>query len=374
LLAGEKGLNVEALLSLFAFFVVLSLLVFFHELGHFIVAKRAGVQVEEFGFGYPPRLIRFWQHKGTEYTINAIPFGGFVRMRGEEDPNVAGGFANKDKKTRIAVLCAGAAMNLVLACFVAGLNYSLGAPYPVAFDNTMVVGIAPNSPAATAGLQVGDLILKVNDQAINKPDELKEHVAKLVGQEITLEVKRGTEIFRVSLVPRVNPPESQGAMGVSITAYPSKIDIRRYPVPQAMLMGAREILATITLTMYAPVALIRGLIPLEAARPVGPVGIYQLTGSAVQQSVATGWWYPILRLTSLLSTALAITNLLPLPALDGGRIFFVLVEAVRGRRVDPQREGAIHFIGLAALIALLLIVSYYDISRPLPIIDWTSLF
>lgn len=109
-------------------------------------------------------------------------------------------------------------------------------------------------------------------------------------------------------------------------------------------------------------------------RPIGPYGIYQQTASAVKATVQMGWWYPILSLVGLISTALAITNLLPLPALDGGRIVFILIEAVRGRRVDPAREGFVHFVGMAVLLALMLVVSYFDIIRPVTAIDWTSLF
>jgi regulator of sigma E protease len=138
--------------------------------------------------------------------------------------------------------------------------------------------------------------------------------------------------------------------------------------------GVTETFGIIALTVSVPVLLLRGLIPAELVRPIGPPGIYQQTASAVQASVETGWWYPILNLVGLISTALAITNLLPLPALDGGRIFFILVEAARGRRVDPAREGFIHLIGLAILVGLMLVVSYYDIIRPTTTIDWAGLF
>jgi len=138
--------------------------------------------------------------------------------------------------------------------------------------------------------------------------------------------------------------------------------------------GLKETFGIIGLTISVPILLLRGLIPAELVRPIGPAGLYQQTASAVQASVQTSWWFPILNLVGLISTALAITNLLPLPALDGGRIFFIAVEAVRGRRVDPAREGFIHLIGLAILMLLMLVVSYYDIIRPTTTIDWASLF
>jgi regulator of sigma E protease len=123
-----------------------------------------------------------------------------------------------------------------------------------------------------------------------------------------------------------------------------------------------------------PIAIIQNIFPAEAARPTGPIGIYQQTGSAVEAAVSQNWWFPVLWLTAVLSTALAVTNLLPLPALDGGRILFILIEAIRGKRVAPEKEGAIHFIGLALLLTLMLVISYYDVSNPIPTINWDNLF
>jgi regulator of sigma E protease len=123
-----------------------------------------------------------------------------------------------------------------------------------------------------------------------------------------------------------------------------------------------------------PIAILQNIFPVEAARPTGPVGIYQQTGSAVDAAISLNWWFPVLWFTAVLSTALAVTNLLPLPALDGGRVLFIIIEAIRGKRVAPEKEGAIHFIGLALLVTLMLVISYYDISNPIPPIDWSSLF
>ena len=147
-----------------------------------------------------------------------------------------------------------------------------------------------------------------------------------------------------------------------------------YPFGQALWEGVQETFGIFALTASVPILLLRGLIPAELVRPVGPLGIYQQTAPAVQASVQTGWWFPLLSLVGLISTALAITNLLPLPALDGGRIFFIFVETIRGRRVDPAREGFIHLIGLAILMVLVVVISYYDVIRPMTTIDWVSLF
>jgi regulator of sigma E protease len=435
------------MLTVVAFGIVLSVLVFVHELGHFIVAKRTGVVVEEFAFGFPPRLLKYWQNegkarldgremvvggktdvsrkvevggrvayqtetqddgqvaitrmervpddmsdeeaseefglpvgvveqleRGTEYTINMIPFGGYVRMLGEEDPSAPGSFASKSKKVRVAVLTAGAAMNIVLAIVVFTAAFMLGAPEVVATDNVMISAVSPGSPADGVDLRVGDIVVSLNGTPVKSPEELIALTKEHLGEEVTLAIKRGSDIVEITLTPRLNPPEGEGAIGIGITPAVSKITRKYYPFSEAVWSGVTETFGIIALTVSVPVLLLRGLIPAELVRPIGPPGIYQQTASAVQASVETGWWYPILNLVGLISTALAITNLLPLPALDGGRIFFILVEAVRGRRVDPAREGFIHLIGLAILVGLMLVVSYYDIIRPTTTIDWAGLF
>jgi regulator of sigma E protease len=435
------------MVTLIAFVVVLGLLVFVHELGHFIVAKRSDIQVDEFAFGYPPRLLRLWQEKGrivlggksmiigrrtnvarqvdvgkrvvyhsqleadgqevvtkielvpddvpaeevvqkfgktasvveqlqrgTEYTINLIPFGGYVRMLGEEDPSAPRSFASKSKRVRMAVLLAGATMNILLAVVVFTSTFMLGAPEPVAMDNVMVLGVASGSPAENAGLRTGDIIMSIDGLTVKTPEDLVTLTNERLGQTVKLMLRRGEETLELSLVPRVNPPKGEGSMGVTIQAAVSKIEITYYPLGQSLLLGAQQVLNTILLTFSVPLMIIRGLLPADAVRPIGPYGIYQQTASAVNATIQMGWWYPVLSLVGLISTALAITNLLPLPALDGGRIFFIVIEAIRGRRVDPAREGFVHFVGLAVLVALMLVISYFDVIRPVTAMDWTSLF
>jgi regulator of sigma E protease len=427
-----------------AFIIVLGLMVFVHELGHFLVAKRTGVVVEEFAFGYPPRLLKYWQSegkivldgqemvigrktevsrqvevgarvvyesatradgravatriqavpdgmsddeaasqfgrpvsqvgqltRGTEYTINLIPFGGYVRMLGEEDPTAPGSLASKSKRVRIAVLTAGASMNILLAVLIFAAMFMLGVPGRVASDTVMVAGVAPGSPAEAAGLHVGDIIASVDGTPVKTPDEMVKMTNERRGQPVALVITRGQTSIPVTITPRLNPPEGEGAMGVRID---SKVELVYYPLGQALWMGVQQTVGIIVLTLSAPLLLLRGLIPAEAMRPIGPYGIYQQTASAVQVSVQTGWWYPILFFTGFLNTALGLTNLLPIPALDGARIFFVVVEAIRGRRIDPAREGLIHLVGLAVLLVLMLVVTYYDFATPLTGIDWTRLY
>jgi len=188
-----------------------------------------------------------------------------------------------------------------------------------------------------------------------------------------LVVKRGGKILEIRVTPRLDP-EGISRIGVVIMPAVTKIGLRTYPFGEAILQGLKQTVGVITFTFYIPVLVIRGLLSIEMARPIGPVGIAQLASQAVQQSVETGWWFPVLNLMALLSTGLAVANLLPLPGLDGGRIFFVIVEAIRGKRVDPEKEGAIHLIGLAILVTLLIFITYQDITTPVYTIDWTSMF
>jgi regulator of sigma E protease len=360
--------------TIVAFVVVLSFLVFIHELGHFVAAKRAGVTVEEFGFGYPPRLLALGRWGETEYTLNAIPFGGFVRMVGEEDPSRPRSLAGKPKRTRLAVLAAGAIMNLLLAFLLFSLAFVLGVPVPVEFHRVSVLSVTRGSPAATAGLQMGDLILSADDNPVESPEELVAYIQQHLGEDIRLEVQRGSESLDVRVVPRREWPEGQGPMGAVIQPYASKMDIRAYPLWQALWLGLQETLSTILLTLFIPVLVLRGLIPAAAVRPVGPVGVAQMTSSAAQQVMATGWWFPLLQLTAVVSAGLCLANLLPIPGLDGGRILFVIIEAIRGRRISPEKEGFVHLIGMGVLVVLMLIVTYQDLISPAPTVNWSDFF
>jgi regulator of sigma E protease len=473
----NRGKDLDILLTVIAFIVILSILIFVHELGHFIVAKRSGITVEEFAIGFPPRAVKVWQDEGwitlegrehiigrkvyvprsiipgsqvyvetttdskgrsvvtrlelveteaeknkqargsearlfnmlnirrevgrpaspdlptvtveaitrpTEYSINWIPLGGYVRMVGEEDPTDPGSFASKSKRVRFAVLAAGSLMNLVTAVFFFTMTSMSGVPEPVMGINaegeeapaaqTLIEAVLPNTPAQAAGLQPGDTILGADKVEFKYAGDLIYYVNEHKGQEITLKVERNGQPLTVSLIPRVNPPENEGSMGVSIGYKDIDNELVYYPLPDAFIRGITQTAEYVGLTFYLPIAILRDIIPAEAARPTGPVGIYQQTGSAVNAAIDLNWWFPVLWLTAVLSTALAVTNLLPLPALDGGRIFFVLIEAIRGKRIAPEKEGAIHFIGLALLLTLMLVISYYDVSNPIPTIDWNSLF
>ena len=344
------------LLSAVAFVVVFGLVVLVHELGHFISARQAGITIQEFGFGYPPRIKTLAVRNGVEYTLNAIPLGGFVRMLGEEDPSAPGSFASKSAWVRIRTLAAGSLMNLLLAVVLFAAAAVMGEQ--IAVGQVLVMSVAAGSPAEGAGIQAGDLITAIAGQTVRNTNELVERTRTLVGQEVSLSLLRGSEALTVRLTPRVQPPPGEGAMGVQITMEEGyAVETVRYPIWEAPWQGVREAWSAATLTISGFIQIFRGTVsPNEIT---GPVGIFQISAIVARSGVAN-----LMRLTGFLSVHLFLFNLLPVPALDGGRIAFIALEKLRGgRRVAPEHEGLVHLIGLLVLMALMLVVSYFDILR-----------
>ena len=352
-----------SLLNLVIFLILLSLLILVHELGHFILAKRAGVKVEEFAIGFPPRLFSI-QRGETSYSINAIPLGGYVKMLGEEDPTYPRSFASASRKWRVAILAAGATMNIVFAVFLFGGAYASGWP-EVTKSEVTVAQVMPDSPASSAGLKEGDVIVAFDGHPVTTPEQLPGLSQESLGRPTTIEIRRGGQQRIITLTPRTSWPEGEGPIGIAIAEHALKIEPVYYPLPTALLNGARETLQTVVMTLTLPVLLLKGLIPASMARPIGPLGIYHLTTQATTETVATGWWFPLLSVAGTVSAGLGLANLLPIPGLDGGRLLFVVIEAIRGRRVNPRREGQIHLVGLALLMSLVIIVTYFDILFPI---------
>ena len=342
-------------MTIIAFLLVFSLLVFVHELGHFTVAKLAGIRVEEFGLGYPPRLLTIARRGDTEYTINAIPFGGFVRMLGEEDPSQPDSFAAKSKLARTGTLLAGPLMNIVLA-FVLFIGVGL-IGFDIPIGSVAIIGVAPGSPAAGADLQEGDIILSIDSLTVRNTYDLVQYTNERLGEEIALSIKRGEETMPVRLTPRLEPPANEGAMGVMIqTVDIVGTDKLRYSLGETIPIAGRMIVGVISAIFSGVAGMIQGVIAPDIA---GPIGIAAVTGE-----VAKAGLIALTQFTAFLSIQLAIFNLLPFPGLDGGRLAFIALEALRGgKRVAPEKEGLFHLVGLAILIGLMLIVSYQDVAR-----------
>ncbi len=355
-------MNIVAFL---VFILLLSLLILAHELGHFVLAKRAGVKVEEFAIGFPPRLFSIRRGE-TDYSINLVPLGGYVKMLGEEDPSFPRSFAAAPRRWRVAILVAGASMNILAAIFLFAGAYAAG--WPQATESEIVITeVMPDSPASASGLRPGDVILAFNGQQIEKPDQLPRMSQSTLGKRVTIEIRRDGRTLDVTLTPRTSWPEGEGPIGIGIMSHALKIEPVYYPVASALINGVKQTIQTLWLTLSIPVLVLRGLIPADVARPVGPFGIYQITSQAATETVSTGWWFPILSVAATVSAGLGLANLLPIPGLDGGRLLFVVIEAIRGRRVDPQREGQIHLVGLALLVSLVIIITYFDARFPIDV-------
>lgn len=340
--------------SLIYFLIVFSLLVFAHELGHFLVAKWRGVKVEEFGFGYPPRLFTIVEIGGTELTVNAIPFGGFVRFPGENDPTVPGSLASQGWRVRGGVFIAGAVMNIVLAALLFGATALIGEPVPI--TGVEIIEVASGSPAEAAGMKAGDLILELDGVEITDSLALQRYTYERVGQEVSLLLEREGERIEVTLAPRLQPPAGEGPMGIAMHTMVVGTKLVRYEAWRAIPIGVSRTFRAVGVIVLSVIYMIRGLISPEVS---GPIGIAQATGQVAQMGLPF-----LLQFTAFLSVNLALINLLPFPGLDGGRLVFVFLEALRGgRKVDPEKEGLVHLIGMFILIGLVLVVSYFDILR-----------
>ena len=362
--------------SLVVFALVLGGLIFVHEMGHFLAAKRLGVHIEEFGFGFPPRLVGVvrdaqgkwrvvWGRKRltpaelggprTIYSLNAIPLGGFVRPTGEDDPLAPGGLAAAPKRVRIAVLSAGSVFNLIFAFVVFVFSFRMGWP-----DGRVIVAeVSPGSPAEAAGLAVGDAVIQAGGTDIIDTGDLSGVTYNNLGEPIVLVIERNGARSEVTLTPRTEWPEGQGPMGITMDR-----EIVHYGWGQAVVRAGEEMWNQFQALVLLPGRLISGEVPLAVARPIGIVGLNDLTREAVGRAQDVNQLYPVLQLIGLVSVALATTNLLPIPALDGGRILFVLIEAIRGRRLDPAREGMVHVVGMLVLLALMVVITYQDIFNP----------
>lgn len=344
------------LLSAIAFVVVFGLIVLVHECGHFVMAKRAGIVVEEFGIGYPPRLKTLAVRDGTKYTLNAIPLGGFVRMLGEEDPSEPGSFASKSAWVRIRTVLAGPVMNLVLAATLFACTLMIGEQ--VVVGSVVVRAVAPNSPAEQAGVEQGDIVVALEGQETDNVLEFVERTRAFRGREIALSLMRGDERLTVRLTPRVEPPAEEGAMGVTISMQEGyELKTIRHPIWEAIPLGVRKVWTWIALIISGFINIFR--VGVRSGDLTGPVGIFQMTGIVARTGVVN-----LMHFTAVLSINLFVINLLPLPALDGGRIAFILLEKLRGgKRIAPQREGFVHFVGLLLILAFMVAISYFDILR-----------
>jgi regulator of sigma E protease len=334
--------------------LVLSVLIIIHELGHFFAAKATGVPVEEFGIGFPPRIYgKKW--RGTIYSINWIPFGGFNRIAGEIDPEVPGGLAGRGYGVRLLVLSGGIIMNLLLPFVLMSVAYMV--PHNIVQGKLVVEQVAAGSPAETAGIKEGDTIISADGRSVANAGDLARDVQLHLGAVVKITVLHADNTTEtVQLVPRWKPPADQGAIGIQYQVTDAAVLSESLPFWRAIPTGMRDCAETLVLYKNGIISMIIGTVPFV---PAGPVGIVQVTGEVAHSGVS-----PVLELTAFISIAIAITQIIPFPALDGGRILFVLIEwARRGKRISPRIEGIVHTIGFVVLLTLLLLVTYQDIFR-----------
>jgi len=380
-------------------FPILGALVLFHELGHFITAKMFGIKVLEFGFGFPPKLFGI-TFRGTLYSVNLIPLGGFVRMLGEEDPTDPQSFARQAVGKRMIVLAAGSAMNMLLPVIIFTILFAL--PHETLLGGSVIVtSVAPSSPAQEARLRAGDVIVSVDGEPVTSPSELIDLAKDKGGQPLVLSVRKASGVTglstspefattqTVSVTPRTDPPRlkvveevtdpqtqvsfadasrydstlevgdtmTQGAIGVMIGLTNAKFGMTTEPVWTAMISAVKTIWSVLSFT-WSGIA--DGISTGTNPGIVGPVGIAQATGEIVEER----GFSQVYQMAAILSISLGVLNMLPIPALDGGRFLFVVIEWVRrGKRVSPKKEGLVHLVGFAVLIGLILVITFFDILK-----------
>lgn len=467
----------NTLATIVAFGLVLIPAIIVHEAGHFLAAKAAGIAILEFGIGFPPRALTLGRRGETEYTLNWLPVGGFVRPLGEtfvrhrsrselegerlrllrdagRDGAAAGRLLSVNEATplaRIAFMAAGSAANLLTATILftiiglTGLPTIVGGSATVVADagegrslgglresdrittvdgehfadvralltllqsrsgnivslgrerngaveelvlllpelsfssQVYVLQVADASPAEDAGILPGDLIVALNDRPFEQFSDLQDMSRAQRGASLTLTLQRGGEQLQVELQPRLNPPEGEGAIGIGVvpawgaaglvlTEGGWQQGITQLALPEALRFSIEQLLLFVRTLVNLPGQLLAGSLRPEEARLMSPLAISQVGGRFLQDSIEHNQPYVILSFIALISIALGITNLLPLPALDGGRILFVLVELVRGRPVAPEREGLVHLFGMALLLSLMLITFVNDLMNPVTLL------
>ena len=345
-------------MPILAVIIVFGLLIFIHELGHFLVAKRLGIGVEKFSLGFGPKIaaLRF---RETEYRLSLLPLGGYVKLVGDdprsEESRQANAFLSQPVRKKIAVVFAGPLFNLLLAIAIFVLIFMIGVP-----TLTTVVGeVLPDSPALQAGLQPGDRIVAINAEPITRWSKLVEVIRQHANQELTLQIERQGERLSLRVVPQQKRVKNIfgeemeiGFLGIA----PKEEILERYSPHLALLKGVERTGQIIQLTLVSIVKLIQGKISPRTI--AGPVGIAEMIGSQAKAGLLQ-----LANLTALLSISLGILNLFPIPILDGGHILFFTIEGIAGKPISPRKLEIAQQVGIVVLISLMLLAFYNDLMR-----------
>jgi len=341
----------------------IAFLILIHELGHFLAAKAFGIEVEEFGIGFPPRLFKIFTYKGTDYTFNLLPLGGFVRPKGENDPDIPGGLASASPWKRIVVMLAGPFMNLLVGILIYSIMFSqIGSPI---VDQVIIMGVSPDSPAEIAGLEKDDLFISINDQSIDSTETLHKLIYANLGNEINVVVARENEEYLFQLTPR-DPAPAEGAIGIQM-GNPSE----NLGIGNSIKFGTSATFQHIGMIFSLPSKLISGEMTGEEGRLLGYKGMYDLYSDFREKDETAVVDVPgginTLGFYAAITLSLAALNLLPLPALDGGRILFALPEALFGKRIPQKYENLVNGIGFLMLILLVIYINLQDFINPVVI-------
>ncbi len=359
-----------AILGAAIFVLVFAGSILLHELGHFMVARALHIDVEEFGIGFPPRLVKLFTWKGTDFTLNWIPLGGFNRIKGEDDPAVAGGLAAANPWKRIAVMVAGAGMNLLTAVFAYTLLFNqVGIPDT---RTVLIGGVMANSPAQQAGFLEGDRVLTIDSQPVQSIEAMRAYTRAHLDQPMTVVVARGKETVTLTVTPSSTRNATQGALGVLLGNPLVPAGTWFATIPISFEMTGQNIGELLSL----PGQMIAGTLPAQDAQVGGPRSIFNLFQQAVSRDVqsrespagspstpAQPTNYTLIVIINL-TISLAVINLLPIPALDGGRIFMTLPEILIRRPIPAKYQAMINGIGFIVLLTLLGFFYIKDFINP----------
>ena len=366
---------------IFQFILAFAVMLFLHEFGHFIVSKAFGIEVEEFGFGLPPRICKLFTWKGTEFTLNLLPFGAFVKPKGEFEDPTQNSLRAAPAWQQILILLAGPAMNFLTAVVLFTICvHQVGAPVP---SVVILDKVEPDSPAEAAGMLPGDQLLRVGDTEITQYDMVSTAVQAHLDEATPIQVKRNGEILDLTVTPLSNPPEGRGAMGVIIT-----YAVRDIGLGEAIKAGFEDTGLMTKSYLTGLGQIISGQVKLGMESIVGPVGMYsyfseaaeideertaaaaehraELEKAGVSSEIRTAsntdsGWSSRLTFFGLISVALGVTNLFPIPALDGGRILFLLPELLFKKKVPLKVETAFNGVCMALLLVLMAAVMFKDV-------------
>ncbi|MDD4706817.1 MAG: RIP metalloprotease RseP [Firmicutes bacterium] len=323
--------------------IIFTLMVFSHEFGHFIAAKKAGVMVEEFSIGMGPKVTS-WKRKETKYSLRIFPIGGYVKMLGEEDKaEVEGSFHKKSLGRRMSIILAGPIMNIILAILLFSIIF-----FVIGTPTTVINTVMEGYPADASGIQPGDRVEYIDGERVESWERLQYLVSASKGEQMEVSVNRMGQRIMLNVFPVTDPDTGQRIIGITPTSQKDPLGSLR--------LGVTRSFEVIGLMVTYLGQLVTGRASAEDV--VGAVGVIQLVNQAAKTGILN-----VMFLAAFLSLNLGVINLLPIPALDGGKMVFLLVEGVRGKPIDIEKEGFIHFIGFVFLILLIIVITWKDISR-----------